>query len=110
MLKQIAFAATLALIPAASMAENQGQPNGLPVPPSIYSEMVPNFHYYVMRQRPVSFNYARPVVVGTTLPRQGITYYEIPPEYGVGDYQFTVVNNRTVLVDPRTRRIVQVIE
>ena len=26
------------------------------------------------------------------------------------DYRYTVVNNRTVLVDPRTHRIVQVIE
>jgi hypothetical protein len=34
----------------------------------------------------------------------------VPPEYGVRDYRYTVVNGRTVLVEPRTRRIVEVIE
>jgi hypothetical protein len=44
------------------------------------------------------------------LPEEGVTYYDVPPEYGVRDYRYTVVNSRTVLVDPRTHRIVQVIE
>jgi hypothetical protein len=30
----------------------------------------------------------------------------VPPEYGVRDHRYTVVNGRTVLVEPRTRRIV----
>ena len=32
------------------------------------------------------------------------------PEYGVRDYRYTVVNDRPVLVDPRSRRIVEVVE
>jgi hypothetical protein len=44
------------------------------------------------------------------LPSAGVSYYEVPAEYGVKDYRYTVVNNRTVLVDPRTHRIVQIIE
>jgi hypothetical protein len=32
------------------------------------------------------------------------------PEYGIRDYRYTIVNDRTVLVDPRTHRIVEVIE
>jgi Protein of unknown function (DUF1236) len=39
-----------------------------------------------------------------------VVYREVPAEYGVKQYRYTVVNNRTVLVDPGTRRIVQVIE
>ena len=31
-------------------------------------------------------------------------------EYGVHDYRYTVVNGRTVLVEPRTRRIVEIVE
>ena len=31
-------------------------------------------------------------------------------EYGVTKYRYTVVNDRTVLVDPSTHRIVQVID
>ena len=50
------------------------------------------------------------VRVGAVLPDEGVTYYEVPPEYGVRDYRYTVVNGRTVLVDPRTHRIVEVVE
>jgi hypothetical protein len=44
------------------------------------------------------------------LPSTGVEYYEVPAEYGVRDYRYTVVNNRTVLVDPRTHRVIQVID
>ena len=50
------------------------------------------------------------VRVGAVLPSSGVTYYEVPAEYGVRDYRYTVVNDRPVLVDPRTHTIVQVIE
>ena len=43
-------------------------------------------------------------------PRTGVSYYDVPPEYGVHNYRYTVVNGRTVLVEPRTRRIVEIIE
>ncbi len=39
-----------------------------------------------------------------------MTYYEVPRQYGETQYRYTVVNNRTVLVEPGTRRIVQVID
>jgi Protein of unknown function (DUF1236) len=48
--------------------------------------------------------------VGAVLPSSGVTYYEVPAEYGVRNYRYTVVNDRTVLVDPRTHTVVQVIE
>ncbi len=35
---------------------------------------------------------------------------KLPPEYGARDYRYTVVNGRTVLVDPRTHRIVEIVE
>jgi hypothetical protein len=44
------------------------------------------------------------------LPEAGVTYYEVPQEYGVREYRYTVVNDRPVLVTPRTRRIVEVVE
>jgi hypothetical protein len=34
----------------------------------------------------------------------------VPPEYGVREHRYTIVNGRTVLVDPRTHRMVEVIE
>jgi hypothetical protein len=42
---------------------------------------------------------------------EGITYYEVPREYHVAPgYRYTIINEHTVLVDPRTRRVVQVID
>jgi hypothetical protein len=68
------------------------------------------FHTYVVEERRPSYRYDRQVVVGAELPEAGVTYYEVPPEYGRTEYRYTVVNDRTVLVDPRTHRIVQIIE
>ena len=70
----------------------------------------PRFRSYVVDQRRPSYQYRENVAVGVVLPEDGVTYYDVPPEYGVRDYRYTVVNNRTVLVDPRTRRIVDVVE
>jgi hypothetical protein len=39
-----------------------------------------------------------------------VTYYEVPKEYGVTKYRYTVVNNRPVLAGPGSHRIGQVIE
>lgn len=70
----------------------------------------PRFHEYVVQERRPSYSYSSDVVVGAELPAAGVEYYEAPQEYGVRDYRYTVVNGRTVLVDPRTHRIVQVID
>jgi hypothetical protein len=48
-------------------------------------------------------------VVGTELPATGVTFYDVPAEYGVTEDKYTVINDRTVLVEPRSRRIVQII-
>ena len=70
----------------------------------------PQFRTYVVEQKRPSYTYSQQVVVGAELPEQGVTYYEVPAQYGATQYRYTVVNNRTVLVDPRTRRVVQVIQ
>ena len=54
--------------------------------------------------------YQEEVRVGAVLPSSGVTYYEVPAEYGVRDYRYTVVNDRRVLVDPRTHRVIQIVE
>ena len=70
----------------------------------------PRFRSYVVEQRRPSYQYREDVRVGAVLPEEGVTYYDVPPEYGVRDHRYTVVNGRTVLVDPRTRRIVEIVE
>ncbi|HYW62320.1 MAG TPA: DUF1236 domain-containing protein [Bradyrhizobium sp.] len=70
----------------------------------------PRFRRYVVEERRPSYRYEGDLRVGAVLPEAGITYYEVPPEYGVREYRYTVVNDRPVLVDPRTHRIVEVVD
>jgi hypothetical protein len=70
----------------------------------------PRFHSYVVEQRRPSYHYREDVRVGAVLPEAGVTYYDVPADYGAREYRYTIVNDRTVLVDPRTHRIVEVIE
>ena len=70
----------------------------------------PAFREYIVRERVPTFTIPDRVVVGGVLPEAGITYYDVPQTYGSTPYRYTVVNGQTVLVEPRTRRIVQVVE
>jgi len=70
----------------------------------------PRFHSYVTERRHPSYRYEREVRVGAEMPASGVTYYEVPREYGATTYRYTVVNDRTVLVDPGTHRIVEIID
>jgi len=70
----------------------------------------PRFRNYAAEQHRPSYQYREDVRIGGVLPDEGVNYYDVPPEYGARDYRYTVVNGRTVLVDPRTRRIVEIVE
>ena len=70
----------------------------------------PRFREYVVKRQVPSYEYDGEVVVGRQLPRAGVTYYQVPREYGPTEYRYTIVNNRTVLVDPHTGQIVQVLD
>jgi Protein of unknown function (DUF1236) len=70
----------------------------------------PRFHRYVVEQRRPSYRYQGDVRVGAELPEEGVTYYEVPQEYGAREYRYTIINDRPVLVDPRSHRIVEVVE
>lgn len=131
MMKTFAFAAALAVLPATAFAQNSGaiirDPTGgatrdpalgvtAPGPElkrdpagGTMIDDTPRFRAYVVEQGIPSYTYARPVAVGTILPDEGIIYREVPVEYGAQGYRYTVVNDRAVVVEPRTRRVIQVI-
>lgn len=70
----------------------------------------PRFRTYVVGQRHPSYRYREEVRVGAVLPETGVTYYEVPAEYGSArEYRYTIVNDQPVLVD-RSHRIVEVID
>ena len=76
----------------------------------IIVEQRPAFREYIVRERVPNYTVPDRVIVGGVLPEAGVTYYDVPQTYGVTPYRYTVVNGQTVLVDPRSRRIVQVVE
>lgn len=76
---------------------------------ALSEDKTPMFRAYVTREAHPSYTFPGEVVVGAVLPPSGVTFYTVPPEYGVTMYRYTIVNGRTVLVDPQSRRIVQII-
>jgi hypothetical protein len=73
-------------------------------------EQRPAFRQYVVRERVPNYVIPDRVIVGGVLPEAGVVYYDVPQTFGATPYRYTVVNGETVLVEPRSRRIVQVIE
>jgi len=75
----------------------------------IVGDQQPKFREYVVTQKVPSYRYTEEVRVGAVLPESGVTYHEVPAEYGARGYRYTVVNETPVLVEPGTRRIVQIV-
>jgi len=108
-----AFAAALSTPLAAQaqgtvIVEDRGTVGGPYI--GIPSEQVTRFREYVVRERVPSYSVEVPIEVGTVLPEAGVTYYDVPQRYGETPYRYTVINEQPVLVNPRTRRIMQVID
>lgn len=76
----------------------------------IAGDATPRFKTYVRANEVPSYTYREDVRVGAILPESGVTYREVPSEFGTKGYRYTVVNDRTVIVEPQSRRIIQVIE
>lgn len=76
----------------------------------IAGDNTPRFKTYVTQHEVPSYAYREELRVGAVLPERGVTYREVPDEYGVKGYRYARVNDRTVIVEPRTRKIIQIIE
>ena len=112
-----ALLATATAMPLAAHAQQriiveEGVTTGLSGPGVgiIAEDERPRFRQYIVQERVPSYTVEAPVRVGTVLPESGVTYYDVPQQYGATTYRYTVVNDRPVLVEPRTRRVMQVID
>jgi len=132
MLSKVAAAAALCLLPLSAYAQSGaatgaatgavtggvvGGPVGAAagavvggIAGGIADDQRPKFREYVTREKRPSYAYREQVRVGARLPETGVTYYEVPADYKVTKYKYTIVNERPVLVDPSSHTIVQVIE
>jgi Protein of unknown function (DUF1236) len=68
------------------------------------------FLAYVERRKMRSASLAESVSTGDVLPQEGVTYYDIPLHFGAGLNRCAVIAGKPTIVDPRTRRVVEVIE
>lgn len=137
-MRKIILAAAVTLIPMAALAQNpQGARGGAAggaaagavggavvggpagavvggvggaVAGAIVGDATPRFKTYVSQHEVPSYTYREEVRVGAVLPERGVTYREVPAEFGTKGYRYTVVNDRTVIVEPQTRRVIQIIE
>jgi hypothetical protein len=79
------------------------------VAPRVYDYVeerpAPAYGWYVERPAPLY----RRVVVGDVLP-PSVAFYPAPAEYGVTEYRYAIVNHEPLLVEPRTRRVVEVLD
>lgn len=71
----------------------------------------PRFREYAVGQGRPSYEYDSDLRVGSVLPRRGVVLYPVPRQYHVGSrYRYAIVNDRAVIVDPRSRRVVDIID
>jgi len=74
-------------------------------------DQIPRFRDFVLREQHASYDYQDDYRTGAVLHLENVTYYPVPPEFGVDPaYRYTIINNHAVIVDPRTRRIIQVMD
>ena len=105
-----AFLASVAGAPAQT-ATTQQQTTTTTTTTTVQPEVRTKVRQYVTTSKPKSvtapsgFN----VSVGATLP-EAIEVQSFPSDVGVTNYRYTVIGDRTVLVEPGSRRIIEVIE
>jgi hypothetical protein len=76
----------------------------------IATDQRPAFRQYIAQEQVPDYTVPDRVAVGSILPESGIIFYDVPQSFGATPYRYTVVNGETVLVEPRSRRIVQLID
>ena len=83
---------------------------GAAVGTALSAEETTRIRTYTVSQRRPTMRISEEVVVGQPLPPR-VRLYDVPPSVGLQNpYRYTIVNDQTVLVDPQTRTVVQVIE
>lgn len=76
---------------------------------TITTEQSGKIKSYFMKEKPKSVKVQESVAIGATLPAT-VELHTFPADVGVTQYRYTMVNDRAVLVEPSSRKIIQIIE
>lgn len=85
-------------------ASTRGSATGL-----LTQEQRPRLREFMLKHREAELKLPTDLRVGTVLPAEA-TLLDIPPEFGLARYRLALANQKTLLVDPATRRVEEVIE
>jgi hypothetical protein len=103
-MRKIILAAAVAMAPLVAVAQTSTTTTT-----TITTEQQSKVRAYVMKEKPASMKVTETVTVGAALP-SSVTLHTLPADVGVTQYRYAVVNDKTVLVEPSSRKIIQVIE
>jgi hypothetical protein len=113
--KPIVAAAALSLIAGSAFAQGMSETTTTttvaPGPaPVIAPGEITQMHEYIVGEHraPIATPPGFTVTTGAVLP-SSVTLYTFPAERHWGDYQYTVIGDQPVVVDPATRRVIDVI-
>ncbi len=76
---------------------------------TVTTEQSGKIRTYITKEKPASMKITESVTIGTALPST-VELRTLPSDVGVTQYRYTVVNDKAVLVDPTSRKIIQIIE
>jgi hypothetical protein len=68
------------------------------------------FLAYVARRQMHSASLVGKLSAGDVLPQEGVSYYDISLGFGAGLNRCVFIAGKAAIVDPRTRRVIEVIE
>jgi Protein of unknown function (DUF1236) len=97
-----------------SMVNTQGAPGiraGQPANPTLAPEQRTRIRQYVVEHHVAPVTLSQQVTVGATLPAD-VALTAVPSDWGpnLTSYRYVYSGNHVVLVEPSTRRVIQVIE
>lgn len=102
-MKKFIIAAAIAMAPVVVFAQTSTTTT------TITTDQQSKVRAYVVKEKPASVKVTESVAVGAALP-SSVTLRALPSDVGVTQYRYAIVNDKTVLVEPSSRKIVQIIE
>ena len=81
----------------------------MPAMAQIAVEVAPEVREYVVREGRSSVRVDSDIIVGATLP-ETVDVYEIEDVPTGASYRYAVVNDRSVIVEPRSRRVMEILD
>ncbi len=111
MKRAMMLSVAMLLISGAAYAQSTVVTTGAAPVVTVEPEYRTRIHTYITEHRPPPIETRERVVVGATIPAD-VELREVPDDWGpaITRYRYVYSNDHVVLVEPSTRRVVQIVE